>query len=219
MADTAEGTSSGSCRLVPTEVPWPCCQPAPATHSCCTGLLAGGMNPMGDTGDCPGSLIPSALYSLAIFLFSSNGICRGSSWSCCWAGMGTAEPCCHLCCAHLVPSRSRAGPGGDRMCWHLGAHSCPQSACAAGCPGRQVIGEMMRLFLRFGAAGDMWQFVPLSCKAGVCAQPGKRGRAQPAQQSRHGAGVSPVPGISRQQSHTRDSLRAAGGVGTPRSCH
>lgn len=95
----------------------------------------------------------------------------------------------------------------------MGAYSCPQPAGAAGSPARQVFGEIMRLFLRFGAAGDgggrvavcgivlQCQVQRLTCVS----SPESRAGAQRAQQSRHQTGVGPVPGISRQESHARVS--------------
>lgn len=109
-----------ACRHVPREMSWPCCQPGPAAHSCCSGLLAAGINPrgkiaIGNRGDCHGSLTPSALPSLWHLPLLQQGYLQ---WEAPGAAVGTAEPCCALCCAHLLPARSvcRAGPGGGRIC-------------------------------------------------------------------------------------------------------
>lgn len=82
-----------ACRHVPREMPWPCCQPGLTTDGCCSGLLAGGINPcgkivIGNSGDCHGLLIPSALRSPGSFSSPAKIFAVGSTWSCCWAGVG-----------------------------------------------------------------------------------------------------------------------------------
>lgn len=97
-------TGLDACRHMPGEVPWPCCQPGLSSQmAAALAWLAGGINPcgeitIGNSGDCHGLQVPSALcfpqhLSLLRQRFCLQWEAPGCAAGLAWGQLSSVVPC------------------------------------------------------------------------------------------------------------------------------